>query len=173
MNWIFKASPKQRLPLSSPYSLGFQAICFLTCFEFPVQNQFACKAAVNIIGAGGVEDDLSQVWVEEEGGEAGGGGWGGGGVEGEGKWRLAISGRVDSRQGEGWQELLWWSPLAFWLANTSINQIDNRWFMVLSNSLQLGSPLWTLHCWKPISLGEIGQRVIEHVLSGWFCHRSD
>ena len=28
------------------------------------------------------------------------------GVEGEGKWRLAISGRVDSHQGEGWQELL-------------------------------------------------------------------
>ena len=30
--------------------------------------------------------------------------WRSGGVEG--KWRLAISGRVDSRQGEGWQELL-------------------------------------------------------------------
>ena len=43
-------------------------------FEFPIQNQFACKAVVNI-GAGGVEDDLSQVWVEEEGGEGGGGGW--------------------------------------------------------------------------------------------------
>ena len=34
------------------------------------------------------------------------GGRGGGGVEDEGKWRLAISGRVDSHQGEGWQELL-------------------------------------------------------------------
>ena len=74
MNRIFKASSKQRLSLCFPYSLGFQAMCFLTCFEFPIQNQFACKTVVNI-GAGGV-DDLSQVWVEEEGGEGGGGGWG-------------------------------------------------------------------------------------------------
>ena len=63
-------------------------------------------------------------------------------MEGEGKWRLAISGRVDSHQGEGVAGAFGDGALfLFDLANTSINQIDYGWFMVLSNSLQLGSLL--------------------------------
>ena len=48
-------------------------------------------------------------------------------MEGEGKWRLAISGRVDSRQGEGVAGAFGDGALfLFGLASTSVNQIDNR-----------------------------------------------